>query len=346
MRRRDLVHEKRMELRTLSNRELVDRICSYPFPRALNYGVEKQGEFPLEQMARNARSQNYELSKEQREIFIRNFPLLAVPDIYLPVKISPNECKNFSMEFCYKDGVNTRYETEFLLRPDSNGVMVLGRTLDGSFQELGQPDFAFMGDFLIKKDVLAPGEISDHSNGKFKNLTFHVLVDTEKLDPPEPTSEIHPTVYQTPIQLTAPVPSISNANDFLGYHKKDIEELFVRSTLSDYRYGGFRDRDISIHSFLDAVSSFSWKLHSPDSGTLSIETTRPLTGPEQSYLENFVQKEQSQGLCGFTEHMILSASDSEYPQISFDETAVSLQELPALSLTDTDLTFAEDGLAL
>ena len=185
--RKNLVEQKRRELKALPGQELVDRIMEYPDQDSLNfYGDGKKRMLPIGEMASQIASQNYRMTNRQRFSLIHHFGDISIEDRkVVGVSFRENRSAEFEMQKVLSENTKTSYDVMFTLRPepenpyDENAVMVLAPLKDGTAHHVGYLSKDFVAAHSLKTEVQMAGTVTDFSNGKFKNVSYAVHADLE-----------------------------------------------------------------------------------------------------------------------------------------------------------------------
>lgn len=260
--RKKLVNEKRDELKQLSNRELIDRILSYPDRDSLDYDPEgNRRPFPVGMVAQNIRNHQDRMTENQYYALIHNFSAITVPEMrVVGVTFRKNNAAEFEKTLIRKDGVKSVYETDYHLVPepenkyDANAVKVMVPTENGDLHQIGYLNKEFVAAHPISDELEVKGYLTDHSNGKFKNVSYSLAVDTEHLE----QYRLGSYLYEAPFTFDPPDHRV---------------ELNMTET--------FHDFDIN-PALRDAVTRVDYTLERSGQGSLQVTASRPLTMAEQS----------------------------------------------------------------
>lgn len=175
---------KRKELRALKKNELVDRIRAFPNQKFLNQDEEgEMRKHPIGNMAKAVKENGYEMTDEAYEILIEDFAALTLPK----VKVTGSRFQKFNprdiaVEEGRRDGTITRYPTAFMLQPEEgNGVKVMAGLKDDGMVQIGYLPAKFRKKYPVTKEMTVTAEMIDYSNGKFKNMSYQMYLDLERL---------------------------------------------------------------------------------------------------------------------------------------------------------------------
>ena len=249
-------------MKQLSNRELIDRILSYPDRDSLDYDPEgNRRPFPVGMVAQNIRNRNDQMTVKQYYALIHNFAAVTVPEMrVVGVTFRQNNAAEFEKTLISRDGVKSVYETDYHLVPepenkyDANAVKVMVPTEDGDLHQIGYLNKEFVAAHPISDELEVKGYLTDHSNGKFKNVSYSLAVDTEHLE----QYRLGSYLYEAPFTFDPPDHRV---------------ELNMTETFHDF------DIDPALR---DAVTRVDYTLERSGQGSLQVTASRPLTMAEQS----------------------------------------------------------------
>lgn len=188
--RKKLVNEKRDVLKQIPQNELVDKILEYPNQRIMNFDEEgNKRHFPIGKMAQEIRKNDYKMSNKQYYALLHQFTAITVPSMkVVGVSFKDSDPSTFDMKPVAKRGSMTRYDLDYIFQPepenpyDKNAVRVMVKTKDGTLQQLGYVPADFVAAHPITEEMSVHGQMTDWSNGKFKNCSYDIAFDIEKLD--------------------------------------------------------------------------------------------------------------------------------------------------------------------
>lgn len=338
-----LVNEKRTALKKLDRKELIDRICAYPNQDLLNLDGEGESrDFPIGEIANWIQKTDYQMSEKQYYKLIHDFSAVTVPEMrVVGVTFRPNNAELFEKTPITVDGTATVYETDYLLRPepenpyDENAVMVMCRQTNGDLHQIGYLSRDFVAEHPITEEMTVHGNLTDFSNGKFKNVSYQLAVDIEPLDianakreeermslsdadlqgigdlsldmPEHPESNF--CTYMTPFSLEYPVNDLKAAQEYL------VAEDMTIYLKNDIKY---RAKNDFITDFSDMIVSVEWSLEDEDSGQVNLSTYGPLTDNQLSVVSNWISGQNSDGLGeGFEQQPF--AQINNYDDVEDDE---------------------------
>lgn len=189
------VKSKRKELLKLEDRALVDRILAFPDRERLNRDDEgKRRRYPSAEMAVRARKQmekdpDWKISDKQRYVMADSFAQYSSDELKVSgitfAKADPNK---LAKEQVSKEGVKAVYAMQFHLVPepenehDRNAVAVYADNAEGDGRtRIGYVPAAYVQSHPIREPMDVSGTLTDHSNGKFKTISYTMDMDTEKL---------------------------------------------------------------------------------------------------------------------------------------------------------------------
>lgn len=256
--RKKLVNEKRDALKGLSRKELIDRILNYPNQDLLNLDADgNKRKYPLGWMAGSIRNNDYQMTDKQYYTLVHYFAAATVPDMrVVGVSFYENDAQKFEKTLVFKEGGKSVYETDYVLRPepenphDKNAVMVLVRETDGELHHLGYINRGFVSQHQITEEMTVHGLLTDHSNGNFKNVSYSLAIDTEKLDTGR---SIYECRFSYTGVLNTPFHTVTDARMM-----EDLDRLFAENN--------------SVCTAEDAV----WEFGDNGNGVLYLETTNRL----------------------------------------------------------------------
>ncbi len=185
-----LVNQKRDELKSLSNRDLVDRILSYANQDLLNADENGQDRpFPVRDMADRIREKDYKMSEKQYYTLIHHFAAITVPHMKIVgVTYHENDPAKMDLNLIEQDGRKRVYEAPYTLRPepenpyDPNAVAVWTTLKDGSDHQVGYLSKEFVAAHPMLNGQTVQGNVVDWSNGHFKMVSYQLALDIEPID--------------------------------------------------------------------------------------------------------------------------------------------------------------------
>lgn len=325
---RDLLNQKRNELRSLSRRDLVDRICTYPDQDFLDKNSDgSRRTFPIGGMARGIRDRGYEMSNKQYYTLVQHFSTLMVPDMTI---------SNVTLPDLITLDQNVTNETlQCRIQSDFNLISISAKTVDGSFCELGT-----ISGRLPKS--ISEANVTGHLQQKNGQLSIHLELDLEKLESAHgqnqnlSDSNVIGYVYEMPFYLGGRVADIERANQY-------VKEL---------AYGQDLGGDFEMYQEKDTITSLTWDFQSSDRGVVRLITKEPLTPMQNRIAESFVHYQQTDGGLAGRLRMdglvqLSSRQDTFLEQrqgFRLQKTLVEAEKSVVsepLGLTEEDLDFAE-----
>ena len=318
--RKKLVNEKRDELKSMSRTDFIDRICSYPNQALLNQDEEGVGrDVPVGKIAQGIRDRNYRMSDLQYYLLIHNFAGITVPDMkVVGVTFRHNNAGEFERKLIAKDGPVSVYDTTYTLIPeptnpyDKNAVKVMAHKENGDLHHLGYLSRDFVAAHPITESIEIHGNFTDHSNGRFKNVSYSLPVDIEPLDRQEVSmmeytdADLHGVgdlsldqpehpgldhyVYETPFQLVADVLDFDAAKDWLVEESRDMNDILQQSIQQDAATGN------GVQDFSSKIEQVEWSLYSDHAGIITITANEKLDNAEQAFISEWIQSQNSDGL--------------------------------------------------
>lgn len=191
--RKKLINQQRDIMKQMSRKDLVDHILDYHNVDILDYDEEgNRREKPIAMIAENIRRRDYVMSDAQYYTLLDGFTKITIPEM----KVVGTSFRDIDGEKLQKDLVGKRkdgvvnvYEVDYMLEPepdnpyDPNAVKIYLPNEDGIHrQHIGYVAKDFLNAHPILEPMIVEGTMEDHSNGKFKNLSFNISFDTEALD--------------------------------------------------------------------------------------------------------------------------------------------------------------------
>ena len=169
---------------------LVDHVLNYPDQDKLNY--DEDGNKRTHQvgiMAEVVEKNDYQMTDNQYYSMIDGFSKVVVPEMkVVGVSFRDPDIGNFKMDLVgeRRDGVVSSYEVDYHLKPepdnpyDEHAVGVWVETKENKLEQIGYLSKDFVAEYLVEEQVVQ-GLMEDHSNGKFKNVSYHIAIDTDKV---------------------------------------------------------------------------------------------------------------------------------------------------------------------
>lgn len=189
-RNKKLINEKRSQLKAIPKAELIDQIRSFPNQKELNYnsdGEKRQHQVGI--MADVIKRNDYNMTDKQYYTMVDGYSKHLVEEMKV-VGVSYRDVKpeNFKKELVErsKEGTVSKYDVDYKLiaepeNPyDKNAISVWLDKNDGEAVQIGYLPKDFVNEYPIDDQVVS-GTMTDHSNGKFKNVSYQLAVDIEDL---------------------------------------------------------------------------------------------------------------------------------------------------------------------
>lgn len=189
-----MVNQKMDELKELPRKDFVDRVRNYSDQDKLNFdedGNKKNHQVGI--MAEVIEQNNYEMTDNQYYSMVNGFAKTLVPDMkVVGTSFRDLDPENYKKELVgeRRNGVVSTYDVDYHLKPepdnpyDENAVGVWIENEDNKLEQLGYLPKDFVSEYELADQVLQ-GQMVDHSNGKFKNVSYHIAIDTEGLHHPD-----------------------------------------------------------------------------------------------------------------------------------------------------------------
>lgn len=185
--RKRLVNQKIEGLKEWPKNDLIHLIRNYPDQDHLN--MDEEGNKRTHQigiMAEVIEKNDYEMTDKQYYSLIDGFAKIVVPEMkVVGVSFRDLDPASYKKEKVGErnDGVVSTYDIDYHLKPepenpyDSNAVGVWIETTDGELEQLGYLSKEFVNAHEVEEQVIQ-GLMVDHSNGKFKNVSYQIAIDT------------------------------------------------------------------------------------------------------------------------------------------------------------------------
>lgn len=182
-----LVNEKRDELKQMPRDEFIDRILNYSDQNSLNRDSgNRKRDFPVGKIAEGIAADNYNMSEKQYYALVHDFAGITTPQTKVSGSMQFKDSFDLSQfvgEPASVDGAKATYDLGYVLHPEEDGrISVNLRSEDGELQQIGFAEASFLKNHPITEDVDMRGTVTDYSNGKFKNVSYSMEVDLEKID--------------------------------------------------------------------------------------------------------------------------------------------------------------------
>lgn len=313
---RDMLREKRSELKNLDRRELVDRIVNYSDQDRLNFDVEgNRREYPTGKMARNIQQNGYQMSDNQYYTLVHHFAADTTPVIKtVGITFRQNNAATFEKTFVEspRKGFSI-YETSYHLEPeptnphDANAVKVLTYTEEG-MHHLGYLPADFVAAHPIRESMDVPGAILDYSNGKFKRCSYQMALDTEFLDHQNPMMSLTDADLMGIGDLGLDMPDLSDS----GTYAWDPSEYYIyelpftvngkiTDTTNAAAYVARLDMkqdmsdEFTTRGLPDTVADMQWSFQDEKHGLVTLKTIEPLTDEQKLVADAFVHHLHTDG---------------------------------------------------
>ena len=288
--------EKTKALLKLTDRELVDRILSYPERTKLNRDEGgNRRRYPSAEMAVRAKRQmakdpDYKISDKMRFCMADSFSRYSRDQVKVAgitfAKADPDTLKKIVEK---EEGVKTVYEMSFALRPepenpyDKNAVAVYAENMDGEEVKIGYVPAAYVATRPITEPLAVKGTLTDHSNGHFKTISYSLDMDTEELERSRSSSwDKGVYTYRMPFLLNGPVKE--GAGEYLT---------------SCYGKGGWAARindELEYWGVDGQVKDVSFQFPSSRSGEILVKTEAPLSGEAAATCGSFFRYSLEAGI--------------------------------------------------
>lgn len=190
--RKKLINQKRDVMKTWSREALVDHIRAYPNQEILDHDTEgNPRSHPIAMMAKNIQEHDYVMSDAQYYTLLDGYTKVVVPDMkVVGVSFRNPDVSKFDMTLVgqRRNGQVKTYDVDYILDPepdneyDPNAVRVSINDNQGIPQHVGYLSRDFVGAHPIVGSMMVAGTLEDHSNGKFKNVSYNIALDTESLN--------------------------------------------------------------------------------------------------------------------------------------------------------------------
>lgn len=222
--RKRILNERRDELKELTRVDLVNHIRDYHDQESLN--VDEKGnkrDHQVGLMASVIEERNYEMTDNQYYTMIDNFTKVTVPAMkVVGVTFKNPDVANFKKSVVGENagGQLKQYDIDYHLENepdnpyDKNAVKVSVENEDGELEQIGYLQRDFVAKYQVEDGVIQ-GMMEDHSNGKFKNVSYNIALDTEKLALKTGEREVAKERENGPIQLTM--------DDLIGLDDEGLE---------------------------------------------------------------------------------------------------------------------------
>lgn len=313
---RDMVREKRSELKNLDRRELIDRIVNFSDQKRLDFDDEgKRREYPTGKMAKSIQENGYQMSDNQYYTLIHHFAADTIPIIKtVGVTFRQNNAATFEKTFAEspRNGFSI-YDTSYHLEPeptnayDPNAVKVLTFTEEG-MHHLGYLPASFVAAHPILEPMDVPGAILDYSNGKFKRCSYQMALDTEFLDRKNPMLSLTDAdlmgigdlgldmpnlpdsgtyaqdspeyyIYELPFTVNGKITDTTNAAVY-------VARLDMRQDMSD---------EFTTRGLPDTVADIQWSFQDEKYGLVTLQTVEPLTDEQKLVADAYIHHLHTDG---------------------------------------------------
>lgn len=285
--RKELVNEKRRELKHLSGRRLVDRILDYGNQELLNRDETGQKRpFPIGMMAERIRDADYHMSDKQYYTLVHHFAGITVPKMkVVGIKFQDTDPATLRKNLVERNKRTDVYEVDYTLKPepenpmDSNAVAVYVDKESGDAQKIGYLSADFVAAHPITGEMDVHGHLTDWSHGKFNIISYDLSADLEEIDNrtmgrmydkglaawTEDGTLTNPTGgcrYVRPIRANGTVPDPQAASDYI----RTEMDLADQMNQSFHTYG-----------YPEICTGMEWEFDERGRGTVTIETEEPMT---------------------------------------------------------------------
>lgn len=181
--------KKRRELLMMDDRAFIDRILTFPDRELLDRDENgKRRRYPLAGMAVKVKKQmekdpNYRLSGKQKFAMANSFAEYSTEELKVSgIKSANIDPDTLVKEEIKKEGAKTVYSMKFRLQPepdnqfDKNAVAVYADNIEGGCSRIGYMPLPYIQTHSIKGPVNVNGTLTDYSNGKFKNVSYAIVM--------------------------------------------------------------------------------------------------------------------------------------------------------------------------
>lgn len=305
---RDMVREKRSELKNLDRRELIDRIVNFSDQKRLDFDEEeKRREYPTGKMARSIQQNGYQMSDNQYYTLIHHFAADTIPVIKtVGVTFRQNNAATFEKTFAEspRNGFSI-YHTSYHLEPeptnayDPNAVKVLTFT-EGGMHHLGYLPASFVAAHPILEPMDVPGAILDYSNGKFKRCSYQMALDTEFLDRKNPMLSLTDADLMGIGDLGLDMPNSMDTETYC-YELPFTVNGRITDTMSAANYVAGLDlkQDMSdeftTRGLPDTVTDIQWSFLDEKHGLVTLQTVEPLTDEQKLVADAYIHHLHTDG---------------------------------------------------
>lgn len=182
---------KYMELKQLSQKDLIDRIQNYPFQDFLNFDTNGMRRFPVGMIAYRVQNNDYQMSDKQHIVLMKTFTRITVPEVnVVSTMFYNNDPSTFAQEqIGESDQDQSLYGITYMLTPepsnssDKNAVRVSVKGVDNEdgthiYHHIGYLPAEFVAMNHIWKEMEVQGGMIRSSNG---DVSYQLPIDLEVL---------------------------------------------------------------------------------------------------------------------------------------------------------------------
>lgn len=180
-------NNKVAELKNLSQSEFLDRVVNYPDQEVLNYDEDgKRRKFPIGYSAEKMQENGFPNDASYHGM-VNGYASITTPDIkVVGVSFRQTDLDNVvkDKQQHQKDAVSY-YHSNFRLVPepeneyDPNAIKVEIESENDTYQHIGYVPKEMAEKYELDDVMDVEGTIIDFSNGKLKNISYRVPLDTE-----------------------------------------------------------------------------------------------------------------------------------------------------------------------
>lgn len=335
------VKAKRKELLHMDDRALVDRILAFPDREKLNRNEEgKRRKYPSAEMAVRARRSmekdpEYKISDKQRFTMCDSFATYSTDQLKVSgITFAKADPRLLVKDEVSKEGVKTVYNMDFHLVPepdnqyDKNAVGVYVDNVEDGRTKIGYVPGAYVAEHPIVHPMTVKGQLTDHSNGHFKTISYSMDMDTEALD-----KEIG--INRNPDKYTYRMPFILNgdpkpeAGDYLNGQRDWTTQLN-----NEFEYWGVNGQ----------VDKVAFEFPGGRVGNIIVETPQKLNTEAMNVCGSYFRYSLESGISSDLKRdgmvnvpVNLSAVNTR------ERTYFSLQSEPAPVVNESGMTDAEEA---
>lgn len=336
------VKEKRKELLHMDDRAMIGRILAFPDRERLNRDEEGgRRRYPSAEMAVRARQSmekdpEWKLSDKQKWAMASSFAEHSSDELKVSgitfAKADPN---SLAKEQLSKEGVKAVYAMSFHLEPepenvhDRNAVAVyVDDAADGGRTKIGYVPAAYVATHPITEPMDVEGTLTDHSNGRFKTISYAMDMDTEAVCRKMQAS-------LTPGAYTYRMPFVLNGNVKEGAAEYLNEQYWSQDSWKDKL-----NSELEYWGVNGEVDSVSFSFPGAKAGCITVESSRELDGEAMQVCGSYFRYGLEAGIGS-------GLKRGRYVDVPVNRPAVDLKEKTYFSLqpgfTESVGAVREDG---